>query len=1290
MKKGVKIGLIIAAIPLLVAGVVYYVLVHNLEEVLSFAVEKQTNGQYAFHSRDFRISLLDKTVIIDHSVLTRKDTTNTPVYYELKIPKAYLSIEDWNELFRHKRLLIDSFWVERPGIVVHDYRVRQKASRQASFHTSMILENLQRTLDRLHAKSIAIHNASFTLFTRRGAQPLAVRDVSLTVRNFSKIDNNDRHLFGSDNIELALGRQRLRLADGKNSLSFSALRFASKTQTFEIDSVYFLQPATAERGETSLRADKFLFNSSHIPTIYQKSILSLDTLVCVRPILRLPLTASKKTGNDTSIHASLKDLFTFIDIGYTQIKDGQVVLGNNPAKRSGTEQANLAIHHLRIDPRRDPILTTDSINLNLNNITFFSKDSLSKITVASFKLRNKDVLFNQVRYSPASASPDSKGLTFAAPTLRLRGVDLNQLIRSQLVASEADLVEPTIGLIATRKPPGRPVIAANHDTIVHKKTDIYQTLKRFGGLIQVDKFRVINGSGQYQLVGATRPVKAQLKKLNATLLVKKLLASEALIDIKHAIPDLRIGEMAVASPNVTMRLANYRMDGAHRHNWVDGLKIDLASGTSLTADKLYWEAFSWDIFQQTNVIQIDQVTVQQLAIAAFIKPKSTSAVLTPAPAATQPKGLPKLRIGRLLAQRMTLNADLPNQTTAGFQGQGIQMDHLTSDPRYFHWSRLVGKLTDLFFTQNEGKQVRIGQIALHSHQNTTMTNVHYADNKAGKRLEVTVPTLQLNGPFPSTDVSTLSLTSLAINQPSLTLETQANDNTAGAAANPTIPFAIPLNLALQELKVNGATVNVVTKKKNRTTKLQTTVDIEARSLLAKKHEAATFALWQVSPSNIKLETPTLNTDRASGQVQLTNGTLSATRDGKPTLRTHLTAKITLHDIHPKLGGKPGKTPAELRTKTVEGDINLPDFQWTAGQKLAAWPFFLKQASVTISGLSVKTAKSAIEAEKARWSGQEERLALHRFSVTPTMTKEAFISPPNRQADYIRVTGDLAQLTGLNTQRWYRDSTLIVRHVVVKNVVTDVSRDKRLPDPAVMPDKPMPTRLLSAIRVPFRIDSVSVMASQVNYHETSKVTDRVGTIPLHAISGLLTTLTNRPQAGDSLKLLASTRLLDLDIQRLFYRESYTDSLSGFRLSLNTSDLQLPTLTALTNPMAAVDLDGGYLEPITAQLAGNKYASVGNLRFHYNGLKLTLLGHKDTTRRSLLIRFENFAASTILRKNNARDARIFYDRDQKKFIFGYWIKSLVSGVLVSVGVKANKRYHANYLKLSQQHVLPSEDD
>ncbi|MBD2751966.1 AsmA family protein [Spirosoma validum] len=1294
LKSWVKIVLIAAAIPLLLAGGLYYILVNNLKDVLEYAIEKQTDGGYAFHSKDIKLSFADKEIVIDNSVLTRKDTANTPVYYDIKIPKAYLSVENWSDLLLHKRLSVDSFSVVKPEIVIHDYKVHPKSQNHTSFHTSMILENLQKTLDHLHAKSFAIHEASFTLFKRNSPEPLVIKDLSLTIRNFLKIDNNDSHLLGSDDLELALGRQRWVLSDGKNILSFRGLRFASNRQLFEIDSVHFHKPATETQGEMSLRADKFFFNSKHLPAIYQKGELSLDTLICVRPVLTLPLAAKKTQVKDTTIHSNIKTLFKDVKIRYTKIKDGEILLAGQAKNtlKAGTQKANLTIYNLNIDPHKEQLLTTDSIRLNLNNIAFYSKDSLFKINVEQFTLMNKDVLFKNVLYGPASRKTAGKGMTFSAPALRLKNISLDELIRKRLVATDAELVEPKIRLIATRKAPSKPQVMANHDTVTHKKTDIYQTLHSFGELLQVDRFHIINGSGEYRLVGSTKPVSASLKSLNATILVKDLLASDSLIKIKHAISDLRIREMDVASSGLNVLLSNYRMDGQHRRNWVDKLTINLATGTSLTANKIYWEAFSWDILQQTKVIQIDLVRVHELLVDAKIKPKSANAEPTTEPAVKpQPRALPKLRIGKLLAERLDLKATLPKDVLAGFQGQGIQVNKLSTDPKFFHWAQFLGNLNNLYFRQPGGKQVEVANVSLHSHEHTTLTNVRYADNTAGKLMDVTLPKMQIKGPFPSTDFSNINLTSVQIDRPELTMVTEAKQNSTESTrpTKPTKAFAIPLNLALHDLNVKQARVNFITKKGQDSTQIQTVVNVEAKSLHAKKHEDATFASLRVSPADVKLTMPKLKTTAPSINVQLTNGKLIATKDGKPSITTNLLANVTLQDLHPALKSKKNGAPPELRVKAIAGTIDMPNFHWTAGQKLA-WPTFVEHTNLAITDLFFKSATTAVKAEKVSWEHKDERLQLDKFQISPTITKEEFMTPPHLQSDYITVQGEMAQLNGIKVDRWYKDTTLILNHIVVKNINTDVSRDKRLPDPAVLPTKPMPTQLISKIKVPFRIDSVSVVNSQVNYHETSKMTGRVATIPLHEINGTLKTVTNRPtKSTDSLKLLASTKLLGLNIKRLHYRESYGDSLSGFHMLLKTSDLHMPELTQITNPMASADLEDGYLEPITAQIAGNRYASVGNMRFHYKDLKLKLLGHKDTTRRSWLIKFENFAANKILHKKNDKDARIFYDRDQRKFIFGYWIKSVVSGVLVSVGVKANKKYHANYLKLSQQHTLPAEE-
>ncbi|MVM31863.1 hypothetical protein GO755_17575 [Spirosoma sp. HMF4905] len=1287
-KSWVKLLLLIAVIPFLAAGVLYYVLVNNLKDVITYAIDKETKGGYTFRTKDLSLSIWDRTVTIDGLAFARKDTTNVPSYYTVKIPNAYLSIESWRELLLKKRLLVDSFSVSRPEIIVHDYKIHSRSHNQTRFHTSSILENLQKTLDHLHAKSFNVQGGSFALFKRNSGGPFVIKDINLVVHNFSKIDNDNRRVLGSDHIEVSLGKQQWVLSDGKNTLSFRGLRFASATQLFEIDSVHFRKPATAQKGEMSLRAEKFFFNSRHLPAVYQKGELWLDTLICVRPVLTLPIESRKDQLTDTSgtINANIKTLFKTVTIGYTQVQDGEILLANkaNPASRGGTQKANLTIYNLTLNQQSDHSLSTDSVNLSLRNIAFFSPDSLFKIGVESFQVLKKDLIFRNVLYGTTSRKLTGKGLTFKAPLLHLHNISFEDLMQKRLVATAAELVQPSIVIVATKKVAihPKPYVVA---TAPPKKVDLFKTLHGLGELLQVDNFRIINANAQYKLVG-DEPMEVAMRNMNATVLLNDFLVSDSLIDMKHAIPNLTVANAHLTTKKLTVALTNYTLYGRQRYNGVDKVQMEFSNGTALTANKVYWEAFAWDALQQSKDIQIELLRVHDLVVdMKNTTKKSTSSTQVHTP--TQAKeSLPLLHIAQLMADKLTLKAALPRQIRAGFQGSAIRIDSLTTETGHFSWDQISGKLNDLYLTQPGGKQVSIAQASVNSQQISTLTNLRYTDYSPGKKLDITLPQLRITAPFNSTNFSTIRLQSVQLERPELTLITEGKSTAEG----PTSAFSIPFTFTLHDLGINSAKVNYITKKDGDSVSVRTVVDVDGKGLYGAKQEALTFASLRITPANIILASPRLKTVIPSAAVQLTNGRISATKTGKPMLVGDLQASLIANDLHPLLKAKNNTFPSQLSVGRFTATVNFPDFTWTTGKKIA-WSTWMNHTNLAMTDVLLTRPATAFQADNLTWTPQNARLLLTNFQVAPTMPQEEFMTPPHFQADYITVKGDEAQLNGLNMAQWHRDSTIAIHHVVVKNVTADVSRDKRLPDPDFIPEKLMPTRLISRVTIPFQVDSISVINSNVIYHETSKLTNRVGNVPLMSINGVLKNITNRPRkTTDSLVLRASTKLLGLNIDRLHYRESYGDSLAGFHMLLQTSDVHLPELSSITNPIIAANLDGGYVQPITARVVGNRYASVGNMHFYYKDLKISLLSPADTAKKTFLIKFKNFVIGKVLRKKNEADSRIFYDRDPQTFIFGYWIKTMTSGILTSIGVKGNKKYRANYLKLSQQHPLPVEEE
>ncbi len=101
-----------------------------------------------------------------------------------------------------------------------------------------ILDILQKTLTHFNAHSFSMRNGTYDYLVE-DSMMLHVNDINLYVQNFTEINNKDDHLFGSDRVVFSLGRQRWILPKRKQDISFSALRFDSRGQRLEVDSVNY-------------------------------------------------------------------------------------------------------------------------------------------------------------------------------------------------------------------------------------------------------------------------------------------------------------------------------------------------------------------------------------------------------------------------------------------------------------------------------------------------------------------------------------------------------------------------------------------------------------------------------------------------------------------------------------------------------------------------------------------------------------------------------------------------------------------------------------------------------------------------------------------------------------------------------------------------------------------------------------------------------------------------------------------------------------------------------------------
>jgi hypothetical protein len=277
--------------------------------------------------------------------------------------------------------------------------------------------------------------------------------------------------------------------------------------------------------------------------------------------------------------------------------------------------------------------------------------------------------------------------------------------------------------------------------------------------------------------------------------------------------------------------------------------------------------------------------------------------------------------------------------------------------------------------------------------------------------------------------------------------------------------------------------------------------------------------------------------------------------------------------------------------------------------------------------------------------------------------------------------------GLQFNRRADDSTLEVQKIVVDKLALSAARDKRMPFKHGI-EKLMPTGLLNTIKFPFHIDSLQVQHSDVTVHEISAITKQQGIIPLEDLNAVITNIRNRPGIKDSLVISANTKLLNNYIEHLQYRESYSDSLSSFTLHFNATPMVLTSFSKATTPLAAIRVNSGLSDTLYADWAGNKYAAIGKMNFRYRELSVQLLDKTDPNRKKFGLSLMNFLANRIvLHRQNTKESLVFFERDREKFVFNYWVKTSLSGLLSSIGIKGNKKYYKKYRQVQNTYSLPA---
>jgi len=426
------------------------------------------------------------------------------------------------------------------------------------------------------------------------------------------------------------------------------------------------------------------------------------------------------------------------------------------------------------------------------------------------------------------------------------------------------------------------------------------------------------------------------------------------------------------------------------------------------------------------------------------------------------------------------------------------------------------------------------------------------------------------------------------------------------------------------------------------------------------------------------------------------GFLYAATGGNDTLRISGQLQLTVSSgrIFPLLGGAVDVAwdeasgyrrtgDAVYSASELTGSFHDAEFDLASVRK-TDWRSWLARMTLRRGRLQYWSKKLTADIRECTWDPAGRTLSLAGFAVAPVLDRDASLKQATWQSDYVTVRGRRLALAGVRFGGEPGHLSVEVPTMILDGVQVEASRDKHIPFQHGT-EKAMPTKLLAGLRFDLRVDTVRVLGGKVTYNEWPVTSGRWTTLPIDDIDGELWNIRTRPDDRDTLRVVASGRIIDGRIRWFRYNESYGDSLSGFTARCSFPAFDLTGLSSILVPTASVRVVRGHVDSIWSIWQGNRYAAYGTMGLYYDRLRVSVLNKKDSARRNFLPVVETWAANWLLPSRNKQESPIFFERDREKFVFNYWVKSQASGILSALVRSKGRTYKRRYARVAKKYNL-----
>lgn len=1278
--KNLRLSLYVTAGLTLLVILLYWWFRLHVKDIIEQLVAYESKGKVTVKIGRMNIRFFHPPKIdLLNTRLVVTDKTGKKVVTTLSFKYLGLELKSLRSLVFEKKLLVDHIIAEDPSIEVspENKDKMKKGNESVPFEIGNIYLALEKITQTLEVKKFRIINGNLGLKNLPpNNKTISIAGVEFNVDDFElnsdKNKKRDKNI-SIRNLELQTGKQDITFPEGNYRLKYSSLEISSKNNTITIDSLSI----EGKSNDTSYGALEAGFSrlkliNTDFKAIYESNKIKVDSIYCIDPVVRLKIDVTKndkeKIDEERSIEKNIAGLIGHLDVGYIGLLNSDISLttkNKDKYRLFTTRGNNFEASGISIDSSKANPIEIGKLVFAIKNYKTSSADSMYDVRFDSVVYNEHTLTLKNFRLEPSDKNyhPDKKYVSI--PDFELREISLAELISNQRLKAEELVLKNsrTINYYYSKSERNKPT------------QPITKIIEEIDKKIDLAKVRIENGYLLSQSV-SDKTQKIEVTGIYSSISTNELLRSPTYEVMGYSIGNLKFEKALTTTGNIVSVFEKGELLGKEKLITAQTVSIkNLKNNSTIKIEKIRLNNYHFN--DEFSDIYIDSVSWKNAQFSYRTGGKETKENLEK----TNTKK--NLNIGHFSVRNTTINFYSGDTTKGmavinvielnGFSADTdgkIQLEDLIAEGSRIELDLPSLSLSTGTFSIKENRFSSLDEVNLEYHTEKDTAKVMIS------RISL-VPLINksLNKKYPAfREIELQNPVIYASIRPGEKDEAPSDDKDEKNFMFETGLFQLSNGKANFNLWDSAKSIQYKTADLNTNIK-----DIS----VGKEDMLFSMGAFNVVSKKFDLKiNDSIDLYSEPGKFEMAGSGLKIGQGANAGLFKAGIESIRIDSISISVINKKDGNTITIKNINLGGN----NFNFDSSDRRHIIRQIRYNPSLYVKNINLARKNDVYEmaAFGIGFENAGRQLSLDSFYFRPVIDRDSFNRMHAFQKDYIQAKSGRIIIRELDIEKLLADTNFRASAIEIRNPELFIFKDKRLPfDFSKI--KPLPTDMLKNLSFKINLDSILVNNGFIQYSEHNPKTDKVAIIDLPHTQMELTNIKNYDLSDtDSLKLRASTRLLDSVRISVHHRESYIDTLSGFLYSVRVSPFNLTALNQFLPEIASAKIISGKLDTIRLRAIGRENIALGYITMHYRNLKIQYLNKGDIKKKTLITKFVSFLANTLISKNNTqKTGRVYTERVREKAVINYWIKMLLSGALTSAGIKDNKKqlkkYHRKRMKL-----------